>query len=272
MTSASERTPLDPAVLHTRAGGHWRRIDVVDETGSTNADLLARAADGEDIDGVALLAEHQSSGRGRHGRSWATPQRSQIALSVGVNAAGLSPDAWGWLPLLTGVAVVDAVEAVCGVQARLKWPNDVLVARGGRDGKLAGILAEVAAPDPVIVVGLGLNVSLTEAEIPVETATSLTMLEQTDVDRTELAADILTRLADRIDRWRAAGGADDQLVADYRALSSTLGSRVRAALPGDRELIGVATDIDALGRLLVDDGTAVTTVAAGDITQLREQD
>lgn len=83
-------------------------------------------------------------------------------MSVGVDARNVAPDAWGWLPLLTGVAVVEAVAEVAGVQAGLKWPNDVLVG----DGKLAGILAEVAAPHPVVVVGIGLNVSLSAAEAP----------------------------------------------------------------------------------------------------------
>ena len=168
----------------------WRRIDVVDETGSTNADLLARAAAGEDIDGAVLIAESQTAGRGRNGRTWTTPPGSQIALSAGVGVGAVPTDAWGWLPLLTGVAVVDAVAEVAGVTAGLKWPNDVLVGTG----KLAGILAEVAAPEPVVVVGLGLNV--TEAPDPV--ATSLAMLGAT-VDRTVMADAVLRHLATRID-------------------------------------------------------------------------
>ena len=106
--------------------GPWH-IDLVEETGSTNADLLARAAAGEDIDGAVLIAESQTAGRGRHGRTWSTPPRSQIALSAGVGVTGVPSDTWGWLPLLTGVAVVDAVAEVAGVAAGLKWPNDVLV-------------------------------------------------------------------------------------------------------------------------------------------------
>ncbi|MGV7264163.1 biotin--[acetyl-CoA-carboxylase] ligase, partial [Mycobacterium kansasii] len=90
------------------------------------------------------------------GRQWSAPPRSQLALSVGVDASGVPADSWGWLPLATGVAVVDAVAEVTGVRVGLKWPNDVLVGPAG--GKLAGILAEVASPAPVVVVGLGLNV------------------------------------------------------------------------------------------------------------------
>jgi BirA family biotin operon repressor/biotin-[acetyl-CoA-carboxylase] ligase len=248
--------------------GPWR-IDVVAETGSTNADLLARAAAGEDIDGAVLIAESQTAGRGRHGRTWSTPPGSQVALSAGVGVGDVPSDAWGWLPLLTGVAVVDAVDEVAGVTAGLKWPNDVLVGTA----KLAGILAEVAAPAPVVVVGLGLNVT----EAPDPAATSLSMLDA-PADRTVLAEAVLRHLAARIDTWRAAKGADATLAADYRARSITIGSRVRALLPGDRAVEGIATDIDDLGRLRIDTGEprtggaeqgGVLTVSAGDITHLR---
>jgi len=243
------------------------RLDVVETTGSTNADLLARHAAGEDIDGAVLIAEHQSAGRGRNGRSWSTPARSQIALSVGIAARGVPPASWGWVPLLTGVAVVDAVRATTGVDANLKWPNDVLVG----EGKLAGILAEVAAPDPMIVVGLGLNVTLTADEAPDPRATSLLMLGSTMLDRSALLGSILAELTTRIDRWRAAGGPDPGLVADYRRRSLTLGTRVRATLPGDREIVGIAADLDESGQLSIDTGAQTVTVSAGDITHLRPE-
>ena len=111
--------------------------------------------------------------------------------------------------------------------------------------------------------------SLSAEEAPDPRATSLAMLGHTDVDRTALVRAILDALALRTQRWRAAGGADDQLVRDYRTRSSTLGTQVRALLPGDTELVGTATDIDAYGRLVIDDGHSATTVAAGDITHLR---
>lgn len=248
--------------------GSWR-IDVVTETGSTNADLLARAAAGEDIDGAVLIAESQTAGRGRHGRSWSAPPRSQVTLSAGVDVGAVPSEAWGWLPLLTGVAVVDAVAEVTGLEAGLKWPNDVLIGAG----KLAGILAEVAAPAPVVVIGLGLNV--TEAPHPV--ATSLSMLGAA-VARTELTEAVLRHLGTRIGAWRTAGGADAALAADYRSRSVTIGNRVRASLPGDRTVEGVAVDVDDLGRLRIDTGDphtrgagqdGVVTVSAGDITHLR---
>jgi BirA family biotin operon repressor/biotin-[acetyl-CoA-carboxylase] ligase len=265
MAIESSRPPLDAAMLRHRLPNGWRAIDVVDETGSTNADLLARAAAGGDIAGGVLLTEYQSAGRGRHGRRWTAPARSQLAMSVAVDAQGVRPDAWGWLPLLTGVAVCDAVAEVSAVEAGLKWPNDVLV----EEKKLAGILAEVAAPQPVVIVGIGLNTTLTDAEAPDARATSLAALGARRHDRTELCLAILRHLGERVDRWRRSGGADEILTADYRRRSVTLGQQVTATLPGDRLLVGTAADIDDFGRLtIIGDGDAVT-VAAGDITHLR---
>ena len=270
MDLESLRAPLDATALRDGMAGPglpWRQLDVVTETGSTNADLIARAQGGADVDGSVLFAEYQNAGRGRHGRRWSAPPRAQIAVSVGVGAASVPRTGWGWLPLATGVAVADALTAECGVAAGLKWPNDVLV----DGGKLAGILAEVAAPAAVVVVGLGLNVTLTADEAPDPVATSLLMLGFVDVDRNALARRMLRELAQRIDAWRAAGGADAALLADYRRYSLTLGSRVRAILPGDQEIIGTAHAVDETGRLCVDTGGQTLAISAGDITHLRAE-
>jgi BirA family transcriptional regulator, biotin operon repressor / biotin---[acetyl-CoA-carboxylase] ligase len=243
----------------------WRRLDVVTETGSTNVDLLARAAAGEDIDGAVLIAEHQTAGRGRGGRGWAGVARSQIILSVGIGASQVDSAAWGLVPLAAGLAVLDMLDAVGGIDAGLKWPNDVLVG----DRKLAGILAEVASPNPLIVVGIGVNITLRAEEIDDAVATSLTQLGVENPDRDRLVRVLLDGLGARIASWRNAGGPDAALLADYRARSLTIGSRVRAILPGDREIVGVARDIDEQGRLRIDaDGTAVE-VSAGDVIHLR---
>ena len=248
----------------------WTRLDVVAETGSTNADLLARAAT-EDCDRHVLLAEFQGSGRGRHQRTWVSPAQAQIALSVLLTMRGLGPSDMGWLPLLAGVAVVDALRAVAEVPAELQWPNDVLV--GGR--KVAGILAEVAtvSPDPAVVVGVGLNVSLAEDELPVPEATSLALENAAVRDRDTLVRALLRELADRWQQWHDADWDVTELAAAYRERCVTLGARVRAVLPGDREIVGVAVDIDGDGRLVVRGADGVdTAVAAGDITHLRRED
>jgi BirA family transcriptional regulator, biotin operon repressor / biotin---[acetyl-CoA-carboxylase] ligase len=261
--SGNERPALDAEVLRTAiAKTDWRRIDVVDETGSTNADLAARGRDGDDVSAAVLMAEHQTAGRGRHGRRWSAPPRSQISMSFGVDTSGVPTEGWGWLPLLTGLAVVEAVREHTGVQARLKWPNDVLVG----DGKLAGILAEVVPP--AVIVGVGLNVSLTDDELPDPAAISLSMLGHA-VNRTALTAALLTSLSRRIRQWRAASGVDPALADDYRAVSATIGAGVRALLPGDSEIRGVATGVDDSGRLVIDVDGDTVTVSAADIVHLR---
>lgn len=245
----------------------WQSLDVVAETGSTNIDLVARARAGEDVSGVVLIAENQVAGRGRNGRTWSAVPRAQVNMSVGVGTGGLPPAAWGWVPLSTGLAVVDAIAEVTGIHPRLKWPNDVLAAGNGR--KLAGILAEVATPPTAIVVGIGVNVSLRADELPEPTATSLTVEGADDLDRGKLIGALLRQLQRRVDGLKAAGGADEQLFADYVTHSLTISSRVRATLPGDREVVGDALSIDEQGRLRIDTGGEVVVVSAGDIVHLR---
>ncbi len=135
-----------------RPGGLWRAVEVTAATGSTNADLLDRAAAGAP-EGVVLAAEEQRAGRGRLGRVWVSPPRAALTFSLLVRPHAIAPARRGWLPLLAGVAVAAAVRAVAGVDARLKWPNDVLAG----PAKLGGILAEAAGD--AVVVGIGLNVS-----------------------------------------------------------------------------------------------------------------
>ncbi len=229
--------------------------------------MIARAAGGEDIAGAVLLAENQTAGRGRNGRTWSAVPRAQITMSVGVPTAGLPPAAWGWVPLVTGLAVVDAVAAVSGIDAGLKWPNDVLAGPDRR--KLAGILAEVSTPASVIVVGVGVNVSFLADELPDPNATSLAVLGAANLDRGQLVGAVLRELRRRIDGLTSAGGADDALLARYTASSLTIAQRVRATLPGEREVTGDALGIDDQGRLRIDTGTGVVVVSAGDVVHLR---
>jgi BirA family biotin operon repressor/biotin-[acetyl-CoA-carboxylase] ligase len=275
MPHNSVRRALDETALRNAAsipGPTWRRLDVVAETGSTNADLIARASGGEDIAGTVLITEHQTAGRGRNGRTWLAVPRALITMSMGIPTTDIPAAAWGWVPLVTGLAVVDAVAEVSGVRAGLKWPNDVLAGPEGH--KLAGILAEVAPPASVIVVGVGLNVSLRADELPDPAAgslqaTSLQMLGAGEPDREALVGALLTQMARRIDGLRRAGGADAALLEEYTARSLTIGSRVRATMPGDLEVVGEALGIDDQGRVRIDTGGDVVVVSAGDIVHLR---
>ena len=222
--------------------------------------------------GAVLIAENQIAGRGRNGRTWSAVSRAQVTMSMSIPTAGLPAATWGWVPLVTGLAVVDAVSEVAGVRAGLKWPNDVLA--GPESGKLAGILAEVSVPAAVIVVGVGLNVSLRQEELPDPGATSLLALGAGDVDRTTLVAATLRQMARRVDALRRSEGVDPELVAEYAERSLTVGRRVRATLPGDREVVGQAVGVDEQGRLRIDTGDTgtgsdVVVVSAGDIVHLR---
>jgi len=266
-----DRPPLNVTALRRAVvvpRGDWAALDVVSTTGSTNADLLAAARAGA-RDRSVLLAEHQGSGRGRHTRTWSSPPRAGLALSVLLRTSGVPVARLGWLPLLVGVAVVDVLRRVAEVDAVLKWPNDVLV--GGR--KVAGILAEVAAtaPEPAVVVGLGLNVSLTAEELPVPEATSLLLSGAACTDRDPLLRAVLREVGARERRWRAAAGEPAAgLGADYRLRCSTLGRDVRVALPGGEQLLGTAVAVDDSGRLVVRARSGASHVlSAGEVTHVR---
>jgi BirA family transcriptional regulator, biotin operon repressor / biotin---[acetyl-CoA-carboxylase] ligase len=266
------RAPLDAAALRraaVRPGGLWREIEVVQSTGSTNADLLARALAGEP-EGAVLAAEEQRAGRGRMGRTWTSPPRAALTFSVLLKPA-VPPARRGWLPLLTGVAVAAAVTEVTGVDTKLKWPNDLLAG----DAKLAGILAE--ASGDAVVAGIGLNVSTEPAEFPrprpgALPATSLRAAGATALDRANLLLAILEGFERWYRTWQQAGGDPDRsgLRPEYTRLSATIGRTVRAELPGGQALSGPAAGVDSDGRLLVrvSPGSEVA-VAAGDVVHLR---
>jgi BirA family transcriptional regulator, biotin operon repressor / biotin---[acetyl-CoA-carboxylase] ligase len=258
------RPPLDAAELRRRLirpGGLWRDVRVVPQTGSTNADLLEEARNGAP-EGLVLVAEAQTAGRGRLGRAWSSPPRAALVFSVLLRPAEVPPARRGWLPLLTGVAVASAVRAQTAVPASLKWPNDVLVA----ERKLAGILAE--AHGDTIVVGIGLNVTLSPAELPVPTATSLLIEDAASTGRDGLLVAILTELETRYQAWRAGPDAAG-LRQDYLRWSATVGRDVRVELPGGTLLTGAAGDVDDVGRLVVRAGGTLVRVGAGDVVHVR---
>jgi BirA family biotin operon repressor/biotin-[acetyl-CoA-carboxylase] ligase len=183
----------------------------------------------------------------------------------------VEPARWGWLTLLAGMALADAVRAVTGVEARLKWPNDLLLG----ERKVAGVLAEVPTAGAVVL-GVGLNVAQEQAELPATPsglpATSLRLAGATALDRDVLAAELLTRLQLRYDSWQLGGGDPDRSGqrVDYLARCATIGRQVRVMLPGDQRLDGLASTVDSAGRLLVRDQNGQTAaVAAGDVVHLR---
>jgi len=261
-----DRPPLSEAALNralVRPGSLWSGITVVESTGSTNADL-AEAARGGAAEGAVLVAEEQLAGRGRLGRTWTAPARAGLTFSILLRPE-VRVAAHGWLPLLFGVAAASAVRRLAEVDVRLKWPNDLLVG----ERKLAGVLAERS--ETAVVIGMGLNVSLRQEELPVETATSLAVEEAACLDRDPLLRAVLREIDTHYREWTATGGDADAcgLRAAYLGASATVGREVRVELPGEGLLTGRAAGIDAAGHLQVTAGGRTRTLSAGDVVHVR---
>lgn len=247
-------------------------IHVVAEAGSTNADVhrLAGADPAAWPHLAGLLARRQTSGRGRSGRTWTTDGTAltfSVVLRPGIDRAG-----WTWLPMLAGVATVDALAdlgADAAVPMGLKWPNDVVHLGGsaevpgwGRMRKMGGILSEVLGDGDGVVVGIGVN--LTAAELPVPWAGAAQEVGITAAP-IALARSIRTHLDALIRRAEAGEGARE-LVAP-RCLS--LGQWLRVELPGGEEILGRAVALADDGALLVRSDGVEHVVHAGDVRHVR---
>lgn len=250
-------------------------LDLLPEAGSTNDEVRARADVLADL--AVVVTDNQTAGRGRLGREWIAPAGGCLAISVLLRprlpaGAPLEAANFGWLPLIAGVAMARALRTLVPGRVGLKWPNDVQI-----DGlKVSGLLAELLVTGDAIVLGAGVNLSLTEAQLPVPTATSLTLSGATlegDALADAVLSGYLTHLRELYTEFVRLGADVEasgvlRLVSDY---CTTLGQEVRVHLPGGDDLVGVATEIDRAGRLLVRRSTdgSVTAVAAGDVTHLR---
>ncbi|MGQ0433548.1 MAG: biotin--[acetyl-CoA-carboxylase] ligase [Microthrixaceae bacterium] len=261
------------SALSTGSGARFRDLRWVADTGSTNVDVMELARQGEP-EGVVLVADHQSAGRGRAGRTWTAPAEASLLFSVLLRPPAPVVDL---CTMAIGVAAAEAVEAVAGFGPRLKWPNDLVWPGDGSadDRKLAGILAEAdwpagstAGARVVVVVGVGINVAW-PTELPeglADIAVACNHITSTPVDREDLLIAVLQNL----DRHYTAllDGGRDGLLTEWRARSATLGRRVRVDLGGE-EVVGEATDITGNGHLVVTTAHGTREVVAGDVVHLR---
>ncbi|HVX19256.1 MAG TPA: biotin--[acetyl-CoA-carboxylase] ligase [Acidimicrobiales bacterium] len=285
-----------PEASALRAAGALRGTKFGDvrwvaSTGSTNADVLALARQGEP-EGIVVVADHQRAGRGRRGRTWTAPPGGSLLCSVLLRPPAAVA---GLVTMAVGVAAVEALDAwgVPGVQ--LKWPNDLVVVGGGssHERKLAGILAEAdwpagsgvadgwrtpsASERVALVVGMGLNVNWPDpsgggeppelAELA-ETAVAVNQLTGEEVvDRVGLLVAVLHRLDVRYRELVTAGS--ERLLAAWRAHAATLGRTVRIELGAD-DVVGTAIDVTGEGHLVVEtvEGDR-RTIAVGDVVHLR---
>jgi BirA family biotin operon repressor/biotin-[acetyl-CoA-carboxylase] ligase len=257
------------------------RFEFVAECGSTNTELasLAAASDGEDWpDFSVLVTDNQTEGRGRLGRVWVAPPGQTLAISVLLRPrlpAGepLDVDHYGWLPLIAGIAMAQAVAPlVPSHSVSLKWPNDVQI-----DGKkVAGLLGELMPGGRAVVMGAGLNLAIPEAGLPTPTSTSLALNDVT-LSGDELAdvalAGYLSHFSSLYGNFLRFGADaySSGVLEQLDELCSTLGQQVKVSLPGGDELLGTAIAVDGAGRLNVKRSTdgKVVAVAAGDVTHLR---
>lgn len=259
------REPLDAAAL-TAALPAGRGLTLLPETGSTNADLRAAASSGAAAPGHVVVADFQRSGRGRLDRSWVSPAGSGLTFSVLLDPGAVPVQRWGWLPLLAGLAVTEAVRSVCNLDLRVKWPNDVLAAEGR---KVAGVLCERVDVHGrgLAIVGIGVNLTTTVEELPVPHAGSLAMAGASNTERLTLLPALLERLDARVEDWRVADGdaAAAGLADRYLAVSATLGRDVTVQVPGGAEVIGHALRVDSSGALVLRTVDGERTIAAGDL-------
>lgn len=239
-------------------------VDWVTQTGSTNTELVNRATTGALSSLTALVTTDQTAGRGRLGRTWVAPPGTTFACSIFVRAErGL-----GWLPLLAGLAMTRAVrELLPHEEVTLKWPNDVLVG----EAKISGLLGELVPGGAVM--GAGLNLTMTEAQLPVPTATSLTLHGADPEGVVETALTAYLTAFERLWLDFEAAGFDPEagLRGAVTARCGTIGRDVRVELPDTTTMQGRAVGIDEHGRLLVVVGDRTHAVAAGDVTHVRHE-
>lgn len=228
-----------------------RQMHLYPELPSTNAEAMLLAQAGA-AHGTVVLAEGQTAGRGRHARAWFSPAGLNIYGSIIVrgSGSGLPLQEWlSWVPLISALAVAEAVQQVAALSLSLKWPNDLLF----QDRKVGGVLCESAltsSTGPIVVIGIGLNVNVRQEAFPEELgpiATSLSEATHRPIDRNRLVAQLLLELEQRLDELGDHGPA--QLRQAYQTRCITLGRRVRAMLGQDQELIGTAESIAADGAL-----------------------
>ncbi|MEN0128577.1 MAG: biotin--[acetyl-CoA-carboxylase] ligase [Brevundimonas sp.] len=282
---AARRAPLDGDALRSlllAPDGPLDHFELVESTESTNADVVADLeSDVAAWPGIGVLvADHQTAGRGRDGRTWDSPAGTSLTCSFVVRPR-VPAERLAWLPLLAGLGAVNAIRATAGVPAALKWPNDLLVPAQtevegwGAVRKVGGILAQaVTTPDgTAVVVGIGLNVSQTPDELPVPSASSLALAGAQHVDREGVLVALVGALADIAERWWDTDGdaVASGLADEVAAVCRTIGTQVRVSLPGGVELEGQATGLDEHGALVVLDAAGEThRVLAGDVHHVRD--
>ena len=246
------RAALDKAEIDQLITQYWR-VSVVELTSTTQGDLVQLVREGKATAGDVIVTEFQSAGRGRLNRSFEAAKGSALLFSFYITPSR-SRDEWGWIPLIAGVSVAQSLHAF---NAKIKWPNDILISTK----KVSGLIAEVVGDG--VVVGIGVNVGMEESELPVETATSLLLEGGVGLTRNQLLCEILEAFENHYLQWDQG---IDSVQPLYSHLSATLGKEVRVEYPDGKTHLATAEAISDIGALVLDDGTHVQ---AADVIHLR---
>jgi len=248
------RAPLDKSIITSLISQYWR-VSVVELTASTQTDLATKVNSAVATPGDLIAAEFQSAGRGRLDRNFQAPPQSALLFSFYVTPKR-SKECWSFISFLAAIALYEIIAKDQASGISLKWPNDILIG----EKKVAGLIAEQT--NQGIIIGIGLNVSISEEEIPVPNATSLAMSGCLNLDRNLLLADFLNHFEELFKQWEEG----EDFVERYERMSSTVGSRIRVEVLGRESVEGLARAITAQGALVLEDGFEVNV---GDVVHLR---
>ena len=243
----------ESAINATLRDSYWR-VSVFESVTSTQTEISAK----ENLkNGDVFVTEYQSAGRGRLDRTFDAEKSSALLFSLYFEPKR-SKSEWSAIPLLTGLSLVNALTKLDeNLAAKLKWPNDLLVG----EKKVAGLLVE--AKESGVIIGIGLNVEMGKDELPVETATSLSIEGFSELDRNKILPALLKSIAFTFGLWESGSSLP---VEQYRQASSTLGKEVEVHLPSGQILKSLAVGISEIGELQLADGSRVNV---GDVIHLR---
>ena len=245
------RAYLDEDVISAQLANNYWRVRVLPEVGSTQDELKNELVS----NGDCVVTEFQSAGRGRLERKFESIPGVALLFSFYIEPT--RNEQWGWIPLIAGMAVAKTLNQETASQDfQTKWPNDLLCA----SGKVAGILCERYRTG--IIVGIGINVSTAPTELPVDTASSIYIESGKELDRNLLLPALLQSFKELFEKWES--GVD--LTSTYRALSSTIGTKVRVILPNNVTIEDRAIGVDSDGQLILENGDLVSV---GDVVHLR---
>ena len=234
--------------------GYWR-VKVISETTSTQSEIINNFSPLQH--GDLLIAEFQNNGRGRLDRKFIAPPMRAILFSAFIKPER-SISEWGWLPLVIGASVAEALSRITGKEFLTKWPNDVLFG----EKKVCGILCESNYGG--VIAGVGINVNFDSSELPVDNADSLNLIMGKAMERDLVLAEVLTQISNNLELWNKSSA---ELISEtYIKYSATIGTEVKVELGNGKVITAKALGISEVGELLLDDGSAISI---GDVTHLR---